>query len=40
MIEKTYQSFDPAAGIGTDYALIAGSNADCVDLSHFDLDQR
>ncbi len=28
MIEKTYQSsFDPKAGIGTDYALIAGGVA-------------
>jgi hypothetical protein len=24
---ETYQSFDPAAGIGTDYALIAGGIA-------------
>jgi hypothetical protein len=27
MIEKTHQSFNPAAGIGTDYALIAGGLA-------------
>ncbi len=28
MIEKTHQStFDPTAGIGTDYALIAGGVA-------------
>ena len=30
MIEKTYHStFDPTAGIGTDYALIARALADC-----------
>jgi len=28
MMEKTYQpSFEPTAGVGTDYALIAGSVA-------------